>query len=102
MNGVIQQTKNPHRPAQWGLSRNAEVNNGRRCSRARLDSEHTSILRSTALPWEILESAHFLFNRKDFEKTTVPDICRRIDIKPVQFYCHFDSLDEVLEILWTR
>ena len=55
---------------------------------------------SVSLPEEILETASFFFRKKGFEKTTIPDICNRLDIKQSQFYYHFDSLDEVLEILW--
>ena len=59
-------------------------------------------LRDTSLPWEILEAANSLFQKKGFERTSVPDICRRLEIKPFEFYNHFTSLDEVLEILWAR
>ncbi|MFW2368842.1 MAG: TetR/AcrR family transcriptional regulator [Desulforhopalus sp.] len=55
---------------------------------------------SVSLPRKILETAYFFFQKKGFEKTTIPDICNRLDIKQSQFYNHFDSLDEVLEILW--
>ncbi len=57
---------------------------------------------SVSLPWEILETANFFFRKKGFEKTTIPDICNRLDINQSQFYNHFNSLDEVLEILWVR
>ena len=57
---------------------------------------------SVSLPWEILETAYFFFRKKGFEKTAIPDICNRLGINQSQFYNHFDSLDEVLEILWAR
>jgi len=57
-------------------------------------------MQSESLPWEILETAYFFFLRKGFEKTTIRDICGKLDIKPPLFYNHFDSLDEVLETLW--
>jgi len=59
-------------------------------------------IRSVSLPWEILEAAYFFFRKKGFEKTTILAICRRIGIKETEFYNHFQSLDEVLEILWAR
>ncbi len=65
-------------------------------------SEDTRSLRATSLPWEILEAANSLFQKKGFERTSIPDICRRLEIKPFKFYNHFTSLDEVLEILWAR
>ena len=67
-----------------------------------LDSADKHILRSTSLPWEILESAYFFFQRKGYEKTKIQDICNRLNINSTQFYRHFESLDEVLEILWAR
>lgn len=57
---------------------------------------------SVSLPWEILETANLFFRKKGFEKTTIQDICNRLGINQSQFYNHFDSLDEVLEILWAR
>lgn len=57
-------------------------------------------LHKTILPWEILETARFCFQKKGVEKTTITDICERLDIKKTQFHKHFESLDEVLEILW--
>lgn len=67
-----------------------------------VDSTGAQSLRDTSLPWEILEAAHSLFRRKGFERTSIPDICRRLEIKPFEFYKYFNSLDEVLEVLWAR
>ena len=61
-------------------------------------TDHT--LNMTILPWEILETARFCFQKKGFEKTTILDICERLDIKKTQFHKHFKSVDEVIEILW--
>ncbi|MBT8353126.1 MAG: helix-turn-helix transcriptional regulator [Desulfofustis sp.] len=66
------------------------------------DSTRLLSLHDTSLPWEILETAHSLFQKKGFERTSIADICSRLEIKPFEFYNHFDSLDEVLEILWAR
>ena len=65
-----------------------------------VDSSYAGSLRDTSLPWEILEAANSLFQKKGFERTSITDICRRLEIKPFEFHTHFDSLDEVLEILW--
>ena len=66
------------------------------------DFAYAHSLRETSLPWEILEAAHSLFQKRGFERTSVPDICRRLEIEHFEFYNHFSSLDEVLEILWAR
>ena len=66
------------------------------------DTAGGEAIRSVSLPWEILEAAYFFFRKKGFEKTTILDICRRLGIKKSQFYNYFQSLDEVLEILWAR
>ena len=68
----------------------------------RVDSKDVRSLHDTSLPWEILEAAHSLFQKTGFERTSIADICRRLEIEPYEFYTHFDSLDEVLEILWAR
>lgn len=66
------------------------------------DPGGTYSLREASLPWEILEAANHLFRKNGFDGTAVKDICTRLEIKPLQFYNHFNSLDEVLEILWAR
>ena len=68
----------------------------------RVDSTNAQSLHAASLPWEILEAAHALFQKKGFERTSIADICRRLEIEPFEFHTHFDSLDEVLEILWAR
>lgn len=54
------------------------------------------------LPWEILETAYYCFQKKGFDKTTTKDICEKLNISSSQFYRCFGSLDEVLDILWER
>jgi AcrR family transcriptional regulator len=66
----------------------------------RFKSQYKLSLRDTSLPWEILETARFCFQKKGFEKTTILNICERLGIKKTQFHKYFKSLDEVLEILW--
>lgn len=65
-----------------------------------VNSTGAQSLRDTSLPWEILETARFYFQKKGFEKTTILNICMRLGIKKTQFHKHFKSLDEVLEVLW--
>lgn len=50
---------------------------------------------------EILLTAQMFFQDQGFEQTTVWDICGSLQISITQFCTFFDSLDEILEILWT-
>lgn len=63
---------------------------------------NTCQISNASLPWEILETAKYLFQKKGFENTTRRDICEILSINNSQFHTHFDSLDEILEILWSR
>ncbi len=71
-------------------------------SRFHYKDTHRCKTSNISLPWEILETAHYLFQKNGFEKTTLSDICEKLSINNSQFYKHFESLDEVLEILWAR
>jgi len=51
---------------------------------------------------DILESAYSCFRLLGFEKTRVADICRDLGVSRRTFHKYFNSLDEVLEILWAR
>ena len=82
--------------------RNLHISNGSMNQKNRLDTADENTLRSTSLPSEILDSAHFFFQQKGFEKTAIEDICNRLNINSTHIYNHFESLDEVLEILWAR
>lgn len=86
--------------ARKALERDLPVANGAVNTKFCAESADTYSLRGISLPWEILETARFCFRKKGFEKTTILDICDRLDIKKTQFHTHFKSLDEVLEILW--
>ena len=55
-----------------------------------------------ALRFQILDSARASFKRIGFEKTRIADICRELGISRRIFHQHFQSLDEVLEVLWAR
>ncbi len=68
------------------------------CQRRRLLKQNdVYVLRSN-----ILESARASFKRIGFEKTRIGDICRELGINRRSFHRHFQSLDEVLEVLWAR
>lgn len=67
-----------------------------------LDRVKEQRFHNTSLPIKILKSAEFLFRQNGFEETTVQDICSCLNIKSNQFYNYFESLDEVLDILWDR
>ncbi len=88
------------RDAKSGI--NLHVSNGSVNQGNRLDTVNKNPLRSASLSSEILETAHFFFQHKGFDKTAIQDICNRLGINSAEFYNHFESLDEVLDILWAR
>ena len=51
--------------------------------------------------YEILQTAKLLFLNKGFDQTSVEDITGQLNADSSIFYRHFDSLDQVLEILWS-
>ena len=51
--------------------------------------------------YEILQAAKSLFINKGFDQTSVEDITGQLNVDRSIFYRHFDSLDQVLEILWS-
>ncbi len=53
------------------------------------------------LYWDILKTAKSCFDNKGFEQTSVSDICQCLEISASQFGMLFDSLDEILDTLWT-
>jgi len=50
---------------------------------------------------KILESTHTFFKHQGFENTKIVDICRSLGINRRTFHKYFNSLDEVLEVLWS-
>ena len=58
--------------------------------------------RKSVLPAEILDTAYSCLKMKGFEKTTISDICKGLRIRRSLLHKHFDSLDEILEVLWAR
>jgi len=68
------------------------------CRRKRLLKQHgEQEIRSN-----ILDSAHSCFRLSGFEKTRIEHICRDLGISKRTFKKYFNSLDEILEILWDR
>ncbi len=63
--------------------------------------DNRQILKSE-LPSQIVETASTIFQTRGFENTKVVDVCKQLGISKSQFYHHFRSLDEVLEIVWAR
>ena len=50
---------------------------------------------------DILYTAKTCFLQKGFEATTISDICHALKITHLQFLMYFESLDDVLESLWS-
>ena len=50
---------------------------------------------------EILQTAKSLFKSNGFDQTSIEDITAQLNVDRSFFYQHFDSLDQVLEILWS-
>jgi len=78
--------------------------------RERIKDEIEECQRQRLLQWNknleirsrILESARSFFRLIGFEKTRVKDICRDLGVSRRSFHKHFNSLDDILEVLWTR
>ena len=68
------------------LKRDLPVSNGGVNTRFSSESADTYSLPDSSLPWEILETARFYFQKKGVEKTTILDICERLGIKKTQFH----------------
>ncbi|MDJ0622324.1 MAG: helix-turn-helix domain-containing protein [Desulfocapsaceae bacterium] len=49
----------------------------------------------------IVETAEMLFQSQGFDNTTVDDIINHLNISERIFYRHFESVDEILELLWS-
>jgi len=50
---------------------------------------------------EIVAVAEMLFRTNGFDNTTVRDITNRLNISESSFFDHFESVDEILELLWS-
>ena len=54
------------------------------------------------LPWEILQTAQLFFKNKGFDHTRIDDITDCLEISNEIFFQCFESLDEILELLWSE
>jgi len=62
-------------------------------SKANIGSEHY---------YDILRVAKHFFDTKGFDQTTCHDITERIGISDIELLYYFDSLDEILEVIWSE
>ena len=62
--------------------------------------EDNKQISKSELPSQIIETASKIFQTRGFENTKVVDVCKSLGISRLQFYQHFRSLDEVLEMVW--
>lgn len=51
---------------------------------------------------DILRTAKHFFDTKGFDETTCRDITESIGISDMDLLYHFDSLDEILEVIWSE
>ncbi len=52
--------------------------------------------------YDILRTAKYFFDTKGFDHTTCRDITEKIGISDLELLHHFDSLDEILEVIWSE
>lgn len=50
----------------------------------------------------IKEAATVLFRSQGFENTTVNQLIEKLQIEEQIFFHHFQSLDELLEVVWSE
>ncbi len=55
----------------------------------------------TALQFKILSTARIFFEERGYEETAIKDITTTLSLNEDDFYTHFSSKDEILEILWS-
>lgn len=60
------------------------------------------LLINDMLPWEILRTAQLFFRSKGFDHTRIDDITECLEISDELFFHCFESLDEILELLWSE
>lgn len=51
---------------------------------------------------DIIQTAKHLFDTKGFDQTTCHDITKSIGISDVELLNYFNSLDEILEVIWSE
>lgn len=68
----------------------------------RCRSQENTMISNSEVRSRIVEIASRFFQKKGFDNTKVGEVCKGSGISRLQFYRHFHSLDEVLEVLWAR
>lgn len=51
---------------------------------------------------KIVEAGRHLFGTKGFDKTTIEDLIEIIGTDDEHFFHYFESLDELLEVIWSE
>lgn len=51
---------------------------------------------------QMKEAGRELFTSKGFENTSVSDLIQKLDIEEQTFYEYFESLDHLLEVIWSE
>lgn len=64
--------------------------------------EETGSPKSGTLRSSIVQTARELFDSQGYDNTTVHDLVDRLDISDTLFFVYFQSLDELLEIVWSE
>jgi len=57
---------------------------------------------ATDIRSRIKEAARELFRAKGFDNTTVTDLLNRLQIEEHQFFAIFQSMDDLLEAVWSE
>jgi len=51
---------------------------------------------------EIVQTARLLFNTRGFDQTTLEDLLRALNIGEGVFLENFNSMDQLLEVVWSE
>jgi AcrR family transcriptional regulator len=51
---------------------------------------------------QIKEAACVLFRSQGFENTSVSDLIEKLQIEEQSFFIYFQSMDELLEVVWSE
>jgi len=51
---------------------------------------------------QIKETACVLFRSQGFENTSVTDLIAKVQIEEQTFFLYFQSMDELLEVVWSE
>lgn len=51
---------------------------------------------------EIIEAARYLFDSQGFDATSVNDLLQHMGVTRPTFLTYFQSMDELLEVIWSE